>query len=83
MKKTVWLLVETEYAGQCTGFDSQDTILAVFSSIPDVKTVAPLVGKYLSKDMGEAISQVMELVDAGCFSSDERYGLTLNEWVVR
>lgn len=62
-QNTVWMLVETEYAGQCTGFGSFERLLGVFLTKPCVKVLAPFVGRYLSDDMGEAISQVMGLVN--------------------
>jgi hypothetical protein len=61
----LWRLTRTEYCGQCTGFSSETTWLAVFTKKPDLKTLAPFIGKYLSDDMGVAIGQVQSLIDTG------------------
>jgi hypothetical protein len=79
MTQTIWALTRTEYAGQCTGFSSETKWLGIFMSKPDVKTLAPYIGKYLSSDMGEAIAQVMELIDKGGILGGGGYDLNLDQ----
>ena len=69
----VWLLVETRYAGQCTGFSYFETVLGVFLSIPTVEEVAPFLSEHLSPNMGEAISQVMKVI------KDKQFGFGHDE----
>lgn len=77
MTNKVWLLVETEYEGQCTGFSSYETVLGVFLSKPEPETIAPFVGKHLSSDMGVAINQVSTLVNTSSFSPSRSYDIEL------
>lgn len=67
----VWLLTETAYAGQCTGFDTQTSNLAIFSHKPTMPELASYLGGHLSSDMGRAISQVSELLETGSLGNDE------------
>jgi hypothetical protein len=74
----VWVLTKTEsYGTQCTGFPDRLSIIAIFGKKPSVKGIAPYIGG-LSRDMGEAIGQVMTLVDEGyvSLSNDIEYSLT-------
>ena len=67
----IWALTRTEYAGQCTGFGSETIWLGLFLNKPDVPTIAPFIGKYLSDNMGEAIAQVHTLTTKEAIT---RYG---------
>jgi hypothetical protein len=61
----VWTLTRTEYAGQCTGFSSERVLLGIFTTKPDLKTAAPYLGSFLTRDIGQAIAEVSELLDRG------------------
>lgn len=72
MKKTTTLytLTFTEYYGdQCTGFDTTSTLLAVFTSQPDIPTLAPFVSRWLPVEMGEAIKAVDTLLTTGAYTT--------------
>lgn len=68
----LWKLTRTEYAGQCTGFGEETIWLAVFTTKPDLKTLAPYLGQFLSNDMGVAIAQVQTLIDKGVVTLHDR-----------
>ena len=59
----LWALTRTEYAGQCTGYASETVWLGLFPKLPDIKTLAPFIGPYLSDDIGVAIHEVQTLID--------------------
>lgn len=59
----LWALTKTEYAGQCTGYGSETVWLGLFPKLPDIKTLAPFIGPYLSEDIGVAIQEVQTLID--------------------
>ena len=71
VNKTVWVLTETEYAGQCTGFADQERLICIFEKKPSIMELSPMVGRNLSKDMGVALSQICYLVDEGSFSPSD------------
>ena len=61
----LWKLTKTEdYGTQCTGFTHFDTLVVVFEKKPDLQTLAPFL-EGLSGDMGEAISEVSNLINTG------------------
>ena len=62
-RHNLWALTRTEYARQCTGFGSETVWLGLFTKLPDIKTLAPFIGPYLSNDMGVAIHEVQSLID--------------------
>jgi hypothetical protein len=77
-EQKVWTLTITEYEGQCTGFSSYVTLLAIFTKEPSPAQLAPYLGNHLSSTMGEAISQVISLIDTGRYAPSDRYDFDLN-----
>ena len=68
---TVWTLTRTEYVGQCTGFGSETKCFGIFLTKPDLKTLAPFIGRHLNEDMGQAIADVITLLDTGTLKIDD------------
>lgn len=63
--KTIWILTRTEYCGQCTGFDSDNTLLGVFTEKPGIELIAPFLSRGLSSSIGQAVSEIQRLLDKG------------------
>ena len=61
----LWTVIKTEdVKTQCTGFSTFDTLVVVFEKKPDLQTLAPFL-EGLSKEMGQAISEVSTLLNSG------------------
>ena len=75
----LWALTKIEYAGQCTGYDSETVWLGLFTKLPDIKTLAPFIGSYLSDDIGVAIQEVQTLIDEKELTLKRDYYLALSQ----